>query len=105
MKKLIFAALGMVLAITSAQSLNAVKLCAPFQDASTHERVVSNNPAVQLGAPTRDSNIYHTSWRAGRRRARWHDQHIRGQWRRGTQSRQRGNRSMQKRTYYGHTSS
>ncbi len=72
----------MVLSITSTQSLNAVKLCAPFQDTSTHERVVSNNPAVQLGAPTRDSSIYHTSWRAGRRRARWYDQHMRGQWRR-----------------------
>ena len=49
MKKLIFTALGMVLSITSTQSLNAVKLCAPFQDTSTHERVVSNNPAVELG--------------------------------------------------------
>ena len=76
-----------VLIITCAYTLNAVVICAPFADRTGQEKVVSNNPAVQLGAPNRDSTTYQTTWR-GKGRAHWHDmQRRKSQWRKGSNNR------------------
>ena len=84
MKKLFLAAIIM-LCVTFAYTVEAVKVQPLFQDTSRRERVVSHNPAVQLGAPTRESSVYHTKWRYGRNRVRWHDQQRKAQWRRAKQ--------------------
>ncbi len=71
-------------------SVQAVQVAPLFKDTSSRETVVSHNPAVQLGAPNRDSSIYHTRWRLGRRFPQWHDQKKPSHWKQGVLKRRNG---------------